>query len=72
MPIRSNSAANMQSGTIDTQEILWHGELREGGWRDERNEIVELCDWGKKYGIHGFVRYASQQFRTALIFIPNL
>ncbi|KAG8955047.1 hypothetical protein FRC00_005592 [Tulasnella sp. 408] len=46
----------MQSGTIDTQEILWHGELREGGWRDERREIVELCSWGEKYDIHGFVR----------------
>ncbi|KAG8900058.1 hypothetical protein FRC01_010276, partial [Tulasnella sp. 417] len=51
-----SSAANMQSGTIDTQEILWHGELKEGGWRDERHEIVELCSWGKQYDIHGFVR----------------
>ncbi|KIO22403.1 hypothetical protein M407DRAFT_216435 [Tulasnella calospora MUT 4182] len=51
-----SSAANMQSGTIDTQEILWYGELREGGWRDERHEIVELCSWGQQYDIHGFVR----------------
>ncbi|KAG9019154.1 hypothetical protein FRB90_005991 [Tulasnella sp. 427] len=51
-----SSAANMPSGPIDTQEILWHGEIRDGGWHDERNEIVELCAWGKKYDIHGFVR----------------
>lgn len=46
----------MKTGTIDTQEILLHGEIREGGWIDEYNRLEELCEWGKEFGLQGFVR----------------
>ncbi|KAG9037650.1 hypothetical protein FS837_001426 [Tulasnella sp. UAMH 9824] len=46
----------MRTGTIDTQEILLHGEIREGGWIDEYNRLKELCEWGTEFGLQGFVR----------------
>ncbi|KAG8894325.1 hypothetical protein FRC00_009098, partial [Tulasnella sp. 408] len=51
-----SSASNMRTGTIDSQEILLHGEIREGGWIDEYNRLKELCEWGKEFGLQGFVR----------------
>ncbi|KIO17398.1 hypothetical protein M407DRAFT_228415 [Tulasnella calospora MUT 4182] len=51
-----SSASNMKTGTIDTQEILLHGEIREGGWIDENNRLKELCEWGREFGLQGFVR----------------
>ncbi|KAG8887532.1 hypothetical protein FRB98_009495 [Tulasnella sp. 332] len=53
-----SSAAKMPSGPMDTQEILTHGGLTDGGWRAEtdRTRIVELCEWGKDFGLDGFLR----------------
>ncbi len=52
------SAAKMPTGPMDTQEILMHGELREGEYRNEWGRIAELCsgEWVKDFGIQGFVR----------------
>ncbi|KAG9016087.1 hypothetical protein FRB93_011561 [Tulasnella sp. JGI-2019a] len=51
-----SSAANMPTGTIDTQEILSHGELRDGEWSREWARIKEMCEWGKQFGLDGFLR----------------
>ncbi|KAF8978801.1 hypothetical protein BDQ17DRAFT_1382522, partial [Cyathus striatus] len=42
-----SSAAKLEDGPMDTQDILlWGKDIR----------ICKLCDWGSKYGIHGFMR----------------
>ncbi|KAG8994986.1 hypothetical protein FRB94_009516 [Tulasnella sp. JGI-2019a] len=51
-----SSASNMPIGTIDTQEILLHGELRRGDWVRESIRIRELCEWGKEFGLEGYLR----------------
>ncbi|KAG9016103.1 hypothetical protein FRB93_011577 [Tulasnella sp. JGI-2019a] len=52
-----SSAAKMPSGPIDTQEILLYGELEEDmGWRKEGQHITDLCEWGKEFGLDGFLR----------------
>ena len=51
-----NSAAKLDTGTFDTQDVLLYGHARRGCERDEWNRIVQLCEWGKEFGIDGFVR----------------
>ncbi|KAG8880172.1 hypothetical protein FRB97_001003 [Tulasnella sp. 331] len=51
-----SSAAKMPSGPMDTQEILAHGEIRDRGWGAEGTRIRELCNWGKEFGLDGFLR----------------
>ncbi|KAG8880171.1 hypothetical protein FRB97_001002 [Tulasnella sp. 331] len=80
-----SSATKMPSGPVDTQEILAHGEVSEWGheskWGDERTRLFELCDWGKEFGLDGFVRmefdfeimlcnFASMEVVSALDLLP--
>lgn len=54
------SSTKLSWGGIDTQEILLHGELRDGEWKDipyEWDRIIALCEWGKPFGIDGFIRW---------------
>jgi hypothetical protein len=51
-----NSAANLDSGTYDTMDLLLWGKLRpDMVWR-EWDRAKEACEWGSKWGFDGFVR----------------
>lgn len=51
------SAAKINTGTIDTQNILARGRVEQDQdpW-DEVLQLEELCGWGERYQIDGFVR----------------
>ncbi|KAG6811477.1 hypothetical protein H0H92_007249 [Tricholoma furcatifolium] len=51
-----SSAAKMEGGSMDTQDLVWLGEVRPDQTGQERKRINGLCDWGKKFGLDGFVR----------------
>jgi len=52
-----SSAAKMQDGSMDTQDVVaWKKVVPEKYFR-ERERATALCDWAKKFGIDGFVRY---------------
>ena len=49
-----SSAAKLPSGPMDTQDIIaWGGP---GNYNDDRQRIQNLCQWGKNFGVDGFVR----------------
>ncbi|KAI6115591.1 hypothetical protein EDD16DRAFT_1474240 [Pisolithus croceorrhizus] len=51
-----NSAAKLDSGTMDTQDVLtWGKVLPEKTWM-EQERIAALCEWGNQHGVDGFVR----------------
>ncbi|KAG1865227.1 hypothetical protein C8R48DRAFT_188660 [Suillus tomentosus] len=51
-----NSAAKLPEGTIDTQDLVAWSEMKpERVWNEEQR-IKDLCKWGEKYGVNGFVR----------------
>ncbi|KAG2106807.1 uncharacterized protein F5147DRAFT_761620 [Suillus discolor] len=51
-----NSAAKLPEGTLDTQDLVAWSEMKpEWLWNEERR-IKDLCKWGEKYGVNGFVR----------------
>ncbi|KAF8071565.1 hypothetical protein FPV67DRAFT_1481796 [Lyophyllum atratum] len=50
------SAAKMEGGPMDSQDILAWGEVKPDWTYDEHRRINDLCDWGKGLGLDGFVR----------------
>ncbi|KAH8103590.1 hypothetical protein BXZ70DRAFT_889319 [Cristinia sonorae] len=51
-----SSAAKMFDGAMDSQNVVvWGGAYKNRTW-DELGRIRDLCEWGKKYEIDGFVR----------------
>ena len=44
---------------MDSQDILLWGEVKPDWTLEERKRINSLCEWGKQYGIDGFVRCVS-------------
>lgn len=51
-----SAAAKVNSGTMDTQDLLVYGKFDPGKRRREKDRILDLCAWGKPFGIDGFVR----------------
>ncbi|QRV81964.1 hypothetical protein RhiJN_09979 [Ceratobasidium sp. AG-Ba] len=51
-----SSAAKMSSGAMDTQDLLAWGKIRNDTMEAEPDRIVDLCKWGQRFGIDGFVR----------------
>ncbi|KAL1762060.1 hypothetical protein FB107DRAFT_199818 [Schizophyllum commune] len=52
-----SSAAKMPGGSLDTQDLTAWGQLNDSwSMRRERQRIDDLCAWGRKYEIDGFVR----------------
>jgi hypothetical protein len=47
----------MPSGPMDSQDILIWGEVKPDKWFDDMDRIADACEWGKKYGLDGFVRF---------------
>ena len=51
-----NSAANLQYGSMDTQDLIAWGGTDRYAINDENQRIRDLCKWGKNFGLDGFVR----------------
>jgi hypothetical protein len=54
-----SSASNMESGTLDSQDIMIWGKVMSDRVWGEQERIDEACKWGKKYGLDGFVRHVK-------------
>ena len=53
-----SSAINVRSsGTMDTQDIVIWGKTRPDMTRNEFVRIRELCKWGERFKLDGFLRY---------------
>ena len=50
------AAVKMKGGTMDSQDIVAWGRIRPDKYFAERDRIKALCDWGKQFGLDGFVR----------------
>jgi hypothetical protein len=50
------SAAKMKDGPMDSQDIVAWRKPRPDKFISERERIKALCDWGKPFGLDGFVR----------------
>jgi hypothetical protein len=59
-----SSAAKLPEGTMDTQDLVAWSEMKPEWIRNEQQRITDLCEWGQKYGVNGFVRFV--QFWHAL------
>ena len=51
-----SSAAKMKDGTMDSQDVILWGRPRPDKFNSERERINALCDWGRQFGLDGFVR----------------
>ena len=51
-----SSAAEFLGGSMDSQDVVLWGEVKPEWTHQERKRIDSLCEWGKQYGIDGFVR----------------
>ena len=54
-----SSAAKWLGGSMDSQDVLLWGEVKPDWTHKEQERIESLCEWGKQYGIDGFVRCVS-------------
>jgi hypothetical protein len=50
------SAAKMDDGPMESQDIIAWGKPRPDKYFAEKERIRALCEWGKQYGLDGFVR----------------
>ena len=50
------SAAKMKDGPMDSQDVILWGRPRPDKFNSERERINALCDWGRQFGLDGFVR----------------
>ncbi|OJA10086.1 hypothetical protein AZE42_07287 [Rhizopogon vesiculosus] len=51
-----SSAALFSEGSMDTQDLLAWSEMKPEWALNEYQRIEDLCKWGQKYGLNGFVR----------------
>ncbi|KAH9986212.1 hypothetical protein BJV74DRAFT_775079 [Russula compacta] len=51
-----SSAAKMKGGSMDSQDLIIWGKPRPDKFISELERIKALCDWGKPFGLDGFVR----------------
>ena len=54
-----SSAAKFLGGSMDSQDVLLWGEVKPEWTDEDQKRIDSLCEWGKQYGIDGFVRCVS-------------
>ena len=54
-----SSASKLASGSMDVVDLLIWNEFDEGRLWDEYPRIKALCEWGKRWGIDGYVRCVS-------------
>jgi len=53
-----SSGAKLPEGTMDTQDLVAWSEMKPEWINNERQRIADLCKWGRKYDVDGFVRFA--------------
>jgi len=63
-----SSASKLASGSMDTVDLLIWNEFDEGRTWDEYPRITALCEWGKGWGIDGYVRCVTLTYIRADIF----
>ncbi|KAF7440189.1 hypothetical protein PC9H_000533 [Pleurotus ostreatus] len=51
-----SSAAKMEGGPMDSQDIVAWGKIKPDWTFSERRRIEDLCEWGKMFDLDGFVR----------------
>lgn len=51
-----SSASKLASGSMDIVDLLIWNEFDERKVWDEYPRIAALCEWGKRWGIDGYVR----------------
>jgi hypothetical protein len=51
-----SSAATMKDGPMDSQDIIAWGKPRPDKYTSDRERLKVLCDWGRPFGLDGFVR----------------
>ena len=51
-----SSAAKMSDGPTDSQDIVAWRKLQPDKHFSERELVRKLCDWGRPFGLDGFVR----------------
>ncbi|KAH9177289.1 hypothetical protein EDB89DRAFT_1533111 [Lactarius sanguifluus] len=51
-----SSAAKMNDGPMDSQDVILWGRPQPDKHFSERERIKALCDWGRPFGLDGFVR----------------
>ncbi|KAH9056824.1 hypothetical protein EDB87DRAFT_1812587 [Lactarius vividus] len=51
-----SSAAKMKDGPMDSQDVILWGRPQPDKVFSERERIEALCDWGRPFGLDGFVR----------------
>lgn len=51
-----SSATKLLEGTMDTQDLVAWSEMKPNWVRNEEQRIKDLCKWGQKHGVNGFVR----------------
>ena len=56
---------------MDSQDVLAWGEVKPEWTFEERKRLDYLCEWGKQYGIDGFVRCGNHAFSDALAITYN-
>lgn len=54
-----SSAAKMSDGPMDSQDVVGWGGVFPDRYFNERQRILDLCNWGKPFGIDGYVRYVG-------------
>jgi hypothetical protein len=52
-----SSAALISEGTMDTQDLLAWSEMKPEWALNEYQRIEDLCKWGERHGVDGFVRF---------------
>jgi hypothetical protein len=52
-----SSAAKLPEGTADTQDLVAWSEMIPDWLLNDLQRIYDLCEWGLKYGVNGFVRF---------------
>ncbi|KAF8256726.1 hypothetical protein EI94DRAFT_1763311 [Lactarius quietus] len=51
-----SSAAKMKDGPLDSQDVITWGRPQPDKFFSEIERIKALCDWGRPFGLDGFVR----------------
>ncbi|KAG2032233.1 hypothetical protein BDR03DRAFT_970757 [Suillus americanus] len=51
-----SSSVSIPEGTMDTQDLVAWSKMKPEWVDNEEQRIMDLCKWGQKYGVNGFVR----------------
>lgn len=66
------ASANKVPGVVDSQDLLFWGNISDPDYTRDIERIAAACEWGKEYGIDGYLRMefnlcVSYYFVTTLL-----